>query len=296
MTKEDLFSIKTEKCDEAVEQSAKGKWDALVKPIDGLGILEDMICRIASIQGRLCPDISRKALIIMCADNGVVEEGVTQTGQSVTYDVSRLMGVRKSSVGVMTENYPLDIFPYDVGINSADTPEGLIDRKVRRGTANLRKEPAMTEEECLAAIRVGITAVQNCRNRGYGIIATGEMGIGNTTTSTALLSALLGEDSDRFTGRGSGLTDDGLERKKQVIREALQLHRSKKTAEPVTSKEEALQVLRCLGGLDIAALAGVFIGGALCRIPVGFRIHGRAAGTGLQRLHDRVTYGKGAGD
>ena len=213
MTKEELYSMKTEAPDRDVEVLAKQRWDSLVKPIDGLGAFEEMICRIAGIQGKTSPTLSRKGLIIMCADNGVVEEGVTQTGQSVTYDVAEMMGERRSSVGRMTMHYPLDIFPYDVGINTKDTPKGVINRKIRQGTANLLKGPAMTEQECLAAIGVGLEAVRDCHSKGYDIIATGEMGIGNTTSSAALLSALTGEKPERFTGRVSGLPDAGLERR-----------------------------------------------------------------------------------
>ena len=268
MTKEELYSMKTEAPDRDVEVLAKQRWDSLVKPIDGLGAFEEMICRIAGIQGKTSPTLSRKGLIIMCADNGVVEEGVTQTGQSVTYDVAEMMGERRSSVGRMTMHYPLDIFPYDVGINTKDTPKGVINRKIRQGTANLLKGPAMTEQECLAAIGVGLEAVRDCHSKGYDIIATGEMGIGNTTSSAALLSALTGEKPERFTGRGSGLPDAGLERKKQVIRDAVRLHRGAKAGTPVKTAEETLQVLTALGGLDIAALVGVFLGGAVCRIPI----------------------------
>lgn len=265
MKLEELLTMQIHQPDDAVRLHARNKWDVVAKPVDSLGDFEDIICKIAAIQKRTCPDLSKKAHIIMCADNGVVSEGVSQVGQSVTYDMAVLMGERKSSVGVMTSRYLLDIYTYDVGINSKDTPEGVIDRKVRAGTADFVKEPAMSETECLAAIETGIEAVRICSEQGYKIISTGEMGIGNTTTSTAFLCAVLGGSPEECTGKGTGLTAEGLERKIRVIKQGIALHVGEGA---VSTAEGAFEALRCLGGLDIAALAGVFIGGAVCEIPI----------------------------
>lgn len=268
MTKDELFSIQISAPDGAIYKSSKDKWDSIAKPIDGLGVFEDMVSRIAAMQGNICPNLGHKAVIIMCADNGVFEEGVSQTSQEVTFDVAELMGEKKSSVGIMCSNYPADFWVYDVGINSEITPKGVIDAKVRRGTANFLKEPAMTEKECLEAIETGIRAVKECKDKGTGIIATGEMGIGNTTTSTALLCALKGLDPELFTGKGAGLDKSGLAKKKEVIRKGIELYRGEKAGQDVTSGTEALELLRALGGLDIAGLTGVFIGGAVYNVPI----------------------------
>ncbi|MCR4738789.1 MAG: nicotinate-nucleotide--dimethylbenzimidazole phosphoribosyltransferase [Lachnospiraceae bacterium] len=265
MTSDDLFSLKIQAPDEEILRLSRERWDLVAKPVDGLGYFEGLIGRIAAMQGKLCPDIEKKALIIMCADNGIVNEGVSQCGQEVTYDVASLMGRKKSSVGVMTGNYPLDIFTYDVGINSDTSPEGVINRKVRKGTADFLKEPAMSRDECLEAVNTGIGAVRDLRERGFGILATGEMGIGNTTTATALLCAMTGALPGKVTGRGAGLKDDGLIRKIRVIEQGLKLYTGGRKA---SSRNEAFEALRCLGGLDIAALAGVYIGAAVYRIPV----------------------------
>ncbi len=264
MTKDELFSQKITEPDEAVYFQAKERWDSIAKPVDSMGEFEDIICRIASVQGKREIDIAKKALIIMCSDNGVVEEGVSQTGSDVTYKVASLMGKRMSSVGIMTKDQAVDIFTYDVGIDSDDTPEGVINKKISKGTANFLKQKAMSEEECLGAITVGIDAVKECARNGYGMIATGEMGIGNTTTTTALLCALTGHDPAECTGRGAGLSDEGLKRKIEVIKEGLRIH-----AHPgkITSPDEVFDILTSLGGLDIAALTGVFIGCAICHIP-----------------------------
>ena len=268
MTRDELFSISITEPEYEIQKQSKSRWDHIAKPIDGLGEFEEIISRIAEVQGNVSPVIDRKALVIMCADNGVFEEGVSQTSQKVTRDVAELMGDRHSSVGIMSRNYPLDIFVYDIGINSEDTPMGVIDVKVRRGTENFVKKPAMEEEECLRAIQTGIEIVEDMRNRGYNIIATGEMGIGNTTTSTAVFSALKGLDPKDYTGKGAGLSDSGLMNKIQVIERGLTLHRGDKKRQEITSREEVLEVLRCLGGLDIAGLTGVFIGGAIYHIPI----------------------------
>ena len=268
MTSKDLFSIHIDRPDPGNLKMSQEKWDSIAKPIDGLGTLEELISRIAAAQGNVCPDITRKAVIIMCADNGVFEEGVSQTEQKVTYDVACLMGARRSSVGRMAKGYPVDFYVYDIGINSEETPDGVICAKIRRGTENFTKAPAMQLQECLDAVRTGIDAVGICKENGCGILATGEMGIGNTTTSTALLCALKGLDPKTCTGRGAGLTDSGLRRKIEAIREGLRIHRGEKAGTEITTKEEVLEALRCLGGLDIAGLAGVFIGGAVYGVPV----------------------------
>ncbi|MCR5227877.1 MAG: nicotinate-nucleotide--dimethylbenzimidazole phosphoribosyltransferase [Eubacterium sp.] len=267
MTKAELFSISITEPDPEILKRSKAKWDGIAKPIDGLGSFEEIICRIAAVQGNVIPAVDRKAHIIMCADNGIFEEGVSQTSQKVTRDVAELMGQRKSSVGMMAAGYPIDMFVYDIGINSETTPEGVINAKVRKGTENFLKKPAMEETECLAAIETGIDAVKACKEKDYQIISTGEMGIANTTTSTALLCALKGLSPKDFTGKGAGLTDSGLKNKIQVIEKGISLYRGVSVQE-ITSKESVFEIARSLGGLDIAGLTGVFIGGAIYHIPI----------------------------
>ena len=261
MTKEELFNLNIEMPDPDIRADAKKKWDALAKPIDGLGNFEEIICKVAGILGRTDFDLSEKGLIIMCADNGIVEEGVSQTGKEVTYEVAALMGKRKSSVGIMLKDYPAHILTVDIGIDSDDTPEGVVCRKVSRGTRNFLHESAMTSEEALRAIEAGIECVKELKDKGISIIATGEMGIGNTTTSSALLSILTGLDVRKCTGRGAGLSDEGLGRKIDVIEKALAFHFSKECT-------DAFDALCKVGGLDIAGLTGVFIGGALYKVPI----------------------------
>ena len=242
------------------------RWDRVAKPLSSLGKFEKITARIGAIHDSAEIDIGKRAVILMCADNGVVEEGVSQSGQDVTAAVAGWMGKGQSSVCKMARTARIDTIPVDVGINMKGTPEGVLDRKVMRGTRNFAHKPAMTEDECMQAIDAGIDTVCECSVRGYKILATGEMGIGNTTTSSALAAALLGLDVGVVTGRGSGLSSAGLVHKKRVIQDALDRY-YRDDLDP-DSPEYAMEMLSAVGGLDIAALAGVFIGGAINHIPV----------------------------
>ena len=271
MTEKELFEQKIEEPDRGIYEKAKARFDSLAKPIDGFGDFEDIICRIAAIQGREYPDISKKAAIVMFADSRVVESGVSQTGFEVTCDVARLTGEGRSTLCVLTKDTGIDVMGVDIGIDHDESIPGIMDMKVARGSGNIEKEPAMTKDECLKAVGTGIGIVKECCDKGIGLIATGEMGIGNTTTATALLCALTGEDPEKITGRGAGLSDEGLKRKINVIGNALELHGfcgpgAKGTKEP--DGPYALDALAKVGGLDIAGLCGLFIGGALYHVPV----------------------------
>lgn len=265
MTESELFEIKPDKPDPEVYKRARARFDGIAKPIDGFGRFEDIVCRIAAVFGSDEPDISKKALVIMIADNGVTKEGVSQTGSEVTASVAALMGHKKSTVGTMTDGYPIAVFPVDVGIDTDNKIEGVIDKKVSKGTGNIVKAPAMTKEQCLMAISVGIDMAKRCRDDGFGIVATGEMGIGNTTTATALYCALSGRVAGEVTGRGAGLSDAGLSQKIGVIEDALLFHG---LGAKTPDRYGVLDALSKVGGLDIAALSGLYIGCAMYRIPV----------------------------
>lgn len=246
--------------DEAIQQQIKKNWDSLAKPLDGLGMFETIFARIGAMQGNIVPDIRRKAVMVMCADNGIVEEHISQSGQEVTAMVAESMGQGNSSVCKMAAAIGCEVIPVDIGINTNRVYPGVLPRKISRGTANFLRTPAMTKEQACAAINVGIELVEQCKQKGYGILGTGEMGIGNTTTSSAMAAALLGCPAERVTGRGAGLDDTGLKHKQQVIEEALQQYQ--------LQPEEALRILCCVGGMDIAGMVGVFLGGALYHVPV----------------------------
>ncbi|MBE6042015.1 MAG: nicotinate-nucleotide--dimethylbenzimidazole phosphoribosyltransferase, partial [Clostridiales bacterium] len=245
----------------------RSRWDKVAKPLDSLGKFEDITARIGAVHDSVNIDIHKRAVIMMCADNGIVEEGVSQSGQDVTAAVAGWMGKGISSVCKMAKVCKADTIPVDIGINMDGSPKGVIDRKVMRGTRNFAHEPAMTEDECMQAIDAGIDIVCDCSAKGYKLLATGEMGIGNTTTSSALAAALLGLDAGDVTGHGAGLSTAGLSKKIRVVREALDRYCPEDDVD-IYSPEYAVQMLACVGGLDIAGLTGVFIGGALMHIPV----------------------------
>lgn len=241
----------------AMEQ-AKSRWNSIAKPLNSLGKLEKGIIHIAGIQGTHKVEVDRKALVIMCADNGVVEEGVTQTGQEVTAVVAGNFRKRKTTVSIMCEKSGVDIYPVDIGM-AFDSD--IIQKKIARGTKNFAKEAAMSKEQALDAIHIGMQMVKELKEKGYHIIATGEMGIGNTTTSSGMAAVFLNKPVEEVTGKGAGLSSSGLETKIRVIKEAIKLHNVNQTS-------GALEVLAKLGGYDIAGLVGIYLGGAVYKVPI----------------------------
>jgi len=265
MTKNELFSLTVSSPAEGIYSLIKQNWDSLSKPLDGLGDFETAVCRIGAMQGRVLPDISKKDVLVFCADNGIINEGVSQVGSEVTLAVAALLGLGKSTLNTLAKRTGARVIPVDIGIDCRLTPEGVIPLKVSRGTRNFLTGPAMTQEEALKAVAVGIELVQKLKSEGTGIIAAGEMGIGNTTTSAALLALLTGMPVNELVGRGAGLCDEGLARKQAVVEKAVEQYRLPET---IPAGEAAFTYLCAAGGLDIAALAGVFIGGALHHVPI----------------------------
>ena len=244
--------------DEAAMKEARARWDSIAKPLHSLGKMEDLITQIVGITGELHVDLGKKGLIAMCADNGIVEEGVTQTGQEITALVANNFQAGISTVCVMCHQFGVDVHPVDVGIVT-DTNVRR-DLKVSYGTKNMTKEPAMTREQAILGIEAGIAMVKELKEKGYRLLATGEMGIGNTTTSSAVASVLLEQPVETMTGRGAGLSSEGLMRKIAAIKKAIAVNRP--------DPGDAIDVLSKVGGLDIAGMAGVFLGGAAYRVPV----------------------------
>lgn len=246
--------------DKEAMDAARRHWDTIAKPLNSLGVLEEDLVRIAGVQRR--PDISleQKWVAVMCADNGIVEEGVTQTGQEVTAIVTANMGKKESCVCRMAACAGAQVLPVDVGI-ACDTPlPGVLDRKVAKGTNNFLKGPAMSREEAVRAMETGIEIAGILNEKNCSLAGCGEMGIGNTTTSSAVISVLLGIDPEQVTGKGAGLSSEGLKRKIQVIREGI------KNLAPDAS--DGIDVLSKVGGFDLAALAGFYIGCGFYKIPV----------------------------
>ena len=247
--------------DRDIEKAVSDRFDNIAKPIDGLGEFEKIIEKIGAITATEDIDISKRAVVIMIADNGIVEEGVTQSDSSVTRDVAKLMRDERSSVGVISKVADCDTFPINIGIKGKPI-DGLIDMKIADGTNNFSKLPAMKIDDTFRAIMTGIDMVRCLKNDGYKIIATGEMGIGNTTSSSAIIASLLFRMPEEIVGRGAGLSNEKLLHKINVVKNSLRFH------ELDTGIADPIDALSSVGGLDIAGLAGVFIGGSIFRIPI----------------------------
>lgn len=239
-------------------EKAQWKWDHVAKPLHSLGQLEDLIVKIAGMQETADVRIDKRCALVFCADHGVVAEGVTQSGSEVTALVARSIAEGTANINLMASVSGTDVFAVDMGM-LGDAP-GVIERKIALGTRNMAQGPAMSREQAERALHAGAELVGEMKSNGYQLIATGEMGIGNTTASTAMACALLGFTPEELTGRGAGLSDAGLVRKRSAIERALQINQPD-AADPI-------DVLARLGGFEIAGMAGAFIGGAKYRTPI----------------------------
>ncbi len=239
--------------DAAFEAAAWERLDSLTKPPRSLGRLEEIAARVARIQQTTHPAVECKAVIIAAGDHGVVAEGVSPYPQDVTWQMVANFAAGGAAINQIAASAGAEVFVYDVGVASdVSHIEGVIVKKVASGTANMAAGPAMTREECAQAVLVGVEAARELAERGYTLVGTGEMGIGNTTAAAALTSVFAERAPEDVVGRGTGLDDAGVARKAGVVRRALEVNR--------TSELDALGVLAALGGLEIAALAGVMIG------------------------------------
>lgn len=239
--------------------------DNIAKPLKSLGMLEDVLVRLGAVGSIYVDGDSRDikerlnaCVAVMCADNGVVSEGVSQTGSEVTAKVAANMAEGLSSVCLMAKSAVIDVFLYDCGMNT--DVEGVKSVKTVYGTDDFYNGPAMSRKTAVAAICAGVNIAVSLKAAGYDMIATGEMGIGNTTTSAAVLSVLTGMEPCEVTGRGAGLSDAALARKIEVIKHGIRVN------SPVPTG--AIDVVAKVGGLDIAAMAGLYLGGAACGMPV----------------------------
>lgn len=241
-----------------IYEACENRFDKIAKPVGSLGKLETLVERIAAASDTVEVDISKKCVLVFCADNGVLAQGVAQSTHDVTTAIARSLVRQTTSVSVMAKACGADVFPVDMGM--VDKVEGLADYSVKSGTDDISKGPAMSREEAVQAICTGIELAGLRAKEGYRLIATGEAGIGNTTTSSAILSVLLEKPAAEVTGRGSGLTDKGLLRKQRTIELAIRVNQP--------NKEDVVDLLSKVGGFDIAAMTGAFLGGALYHVPV----------------------------
>jgi nicotinate-nucleotide--dimethylbenzimidazole phosphoribosyltransferase len=246
-----------EPLDEAAMAEARERQAQLAKPPGSLGRLEELSIQLAGITGKVHNKIEKKHLLVFAADNGVVEEGVSSAPQSVTLMQTINLTRHKTGASTLCKHFGCDITVCDVGVNADIKEPKVLNKKIAYGTQNIVKGPAMTREQAEQAILIGY---ELAKATDADVMGIGEMGIGNTTTSSAVLSVLLDADVDAVTGRGGGITDQSFLKKKQVIKDAIAINNP--------NKNDVIDVLAKVGGFDIAAMCGAFIGCAATRRPV----------------------------
>lgn len=259
--------------DKEAMKAAKQRQDFLTKPKESLGILEELSIKVAGIQGTARPKIKNKVIITMVGDHGVVEEGVSAYPREVTPQMVYNFLRGGAGINVLARHIAARVVVVDMGVASDLNigSDGFVNKKIAYGTKNFARQPAMSREEAIRSIEAGIEVAEEEIKKGTDILGTGDMGIGNTSPSSAIAAAITGESAGRVTGRGTGIGDDALEKKVRVIEKALKLNKP--------NPKDAIDVLAKVGGFEIGGLAGVIIAGAANRIPVvidGF-ISGAAA-------------------
>ena len=267
---------------ESAMEAARARQEILAKPTGALGRLEDISIQLAGITGKVKNNMQKQAIVIMSADNGVVSEGVASAPQSVTLSQTINFTRHLTGVSSMAKYFGIDLLVIDVGVKMP-IPEALyapemtehvcadvccqtgltqkiVNRRIADGTKNLAKEPAMTEDEALRAIRTGMEAVEAIKRCGYDIFGVGEMGIGNTSPSSAVAAVLTGAPVEGVTGIGSGIPSERVRHKAELIRQGIERNRP--------NPADAVDVLAKVGGPELGAMAGLMLGGASLRIPV----------------------------
>ncbi len=244
---------------EGAMEAARRREAALAKPPGSLGRLEELAIQLAGMTGRVINSVGGKALLVFCADNGVVEEGVASAPQSVTAAQAVNLTRGRTGASALARKFGVRMYVCDVGVNAELDCGDIIDRKIAPGTGNITRGPAMDRGSALAAILTGAETARMAVRDGAEVLGVGEMGIGNTTTSAAVLAALTGRDPATLTGRGGGLTDEGYRRKVRAVETALRVN----SPDP----GDVLDVLSKVGGFDICAMTGAFLGAAALRVP-----------------------------
>lgn len=241
----------------AAMDAARARQARLAKPPGSLGRLEDLSIQVAGITGRVNNEIRKKHLLVFAADNGVVAEGVSSAPQSVTLSQTVNLTRHKTGASTLCRHFGCGITVCDVGVSARINDPKVLNRKIAYGTQNIAKGPAMTKEQAIRAI---FTGAELAMETDADVLGVGEMGIGNTTTSAAVLAVLLEVPVEMVTGRGGGITDESFQKKKKVISQAIAIN------EP--DKNDVVDVLSKVGGLDIAAMCGAFLGAAASHRPV----------------------------
>lgn len=245
---------------EEARRKAQERWANCAHPLGSLGQLEDMISEIAALTGKAEVYLSEKALLVFCGDNGVVAQGVSQSDSSVTTNILRGLAEGKTAVCKMAEVARCKVVPVDMGVKDFSGMEGVLSCRIGNGTKDFTTEAAMTREQAAKAIWQGMELVRLQKEKGISLLATGEAGIGNTTTAAAVTCVLLRRKADEIAGRGAGLSNSGLQRKISAIERGILLNQP--------DENDPIDVLSKMGGFDLAAMCGAFLGGAVYGVPV----------------------------
>lgn len=249
-----------EPVDQSAMEAAEKYWDTRTHPIGSLGKLEEMTIRLAGIQRRKIPSLSKKTTIVMCSDNGVVAEDISSSPQEFTQMLANAMARGETGVAALSRHVGADLRIVDMGmLKTMKREEGIIDCVIREGSGNIAVENGMTRTEAVRAIETGIAIAEEEIKKDCSILGTGELGIGNTTTSSALLAAVTSDPIEDCVGYGAGISNAQYEKKLCVVSRAV---------ERLSPEIDVIDTLAALGGFDIAGIVGVFIAGAYYRIPV----------------------------
>ncbi len=253
-------------------EAAQERLDSLTKPLGSLGRLEELAKQIVGISAKEMPELRNKVIFTLAADHGVTEEGVSAYPKEVTAQMVYNFVRGGAGINVLAKHAGVRVVVVDMGVaeDLKASPE-LVIRKIAYGTKNMAKGPAMTKDEAVKSIEAGIAVFEEEFKKGIDIIGTGEMGIGNTTTASAITAVFTGKSVEELTGRGAGVDDKGLKNKIEIIKKAIQVN------QPDTG--DAIDVLSKVGGFEIAGLAGIILAAAARKVPVmidGF-ISGAAA-------------------
>lgn len=257
--------------DERAISVARARQDILTKPAGSLGTLEDISTKVAGITGNAMPEMKDKVIITMAGDHGVTDDGVSAYPKEVTAQMVYNFLNDGAAINVLARHAGARVVIVDMGVAVDFTHERLVSKKIAYGTANMAKGPAMSYEDAVRSIEAGIEVFESEAKKGVDIVGVGDMGIGNTTSSSAIVAVITGEDVEKVTGRGTGIDDAGLEKKIAVIEEAIRVNKP--------NNKDAIDVLAKVGGFEIGGMAGVILAAASHRVPVvidGF-ISGTAA-------------------
>lgn len=241
-------------------QKAKLRQDQLIKPLGSLGKLEEISIQLAGIYEAEFYDTTKKAIIAFASDHGVYEEGIAPNTQDITKIQLPNFVRRITGVGALAKFANADVIGVDVGVNCEEKMPGVIDRKIRRSSSNMAKGPAMSREEAIQCLEIGIEETNKLIDSGYRVIGIGEMGIGNTTPTSAIISVMGDFEPIDVTGSGAGLNSEGVIHKADVIKKAIALNKP--------DKNDAIDVLSKVGGFEIGAMAGAILACAAKKIPV----------------------------